>query len=549
MALTSPDPARLYQLLLNTGLQTKDNPLHQVLHDLIGHLVTSNKQITVLSGVISGSGGGSVGPQGPQGIQGLQGLAGEDGNIEDVIFHPLSINDLISLFTQGSIIFVGPSGILAQDNVKLFWDDINFRLGIGTNAPVFALTIDGTGVAGGSAGLRIRQSGANRYRSDLRMFGQTAVWNAFDDTGGVYLPVEIDGNPLQINTSSLGQVGIGLGGVAVTALLHLAAGTSAAKTAPFKLTSGPLLTVPEAGAIEFLTDAYYATITTGPTRHTFAFLESPAFTGVVSEENDGLIAVSTDGIVLKNETASTALVPVQISPRLRFRAHVWNTTAVAADNTDDWWIESIPVSSATPRGALSFKRSLNGGAAANPIIINHDAVNLSVALGIPGGQFQLVYAGMGYFGPIANGQFVLQNTAGTSGIGFDVNTNGVLIVRNKLHNADGAITYSSYTHSGAEIDKTYQIYTPLTGATVTMGAGQSRAIINPAGLIAALTVTLPPSPVDGQVAGFSFTQAVTVLTVNAPGGASVVASPTSAAIDTNLRFLYQASSTNWFPCS
>jgi hypothetical protein len=43
-----------------------------------------------------------------------------------------------------------------------------------------------------------------------------------------------------------------------------------------------LLSVPVAGAVEFLTDAYYATITTGAARKTFAFLESPVFTGSVS---------------------------------------------------------------------------------------------------------------------------------------------------------------------------------------------------------------------------------------------------------------------------
>jgi hypothetical protein len=52
----------------------------------------------------------------------------------------------------------------------------------------------------------------------------------------------------------------------VTAYLHLAAGTASAGTAPLKLTSGTLLTTAEAGAIEFNTNDFYATITTGPTR-------------------------------------------------------------------------------------------------------------------------------------------------------------------------------------------------------------------------------------------------------------------------------------------
>jgi len=51
-------------------------------------------------------------------------------------------------------------------------------------------------------------------------------------------------------------------------------GTINADTAPLKFTSGPLLTNPEAGAVEFLNDAYYATTTTGPTRKTIAFTEN-----------------------------------------------------------------------------------------------------------------------------------------------------------------------------------------------------------------------------------------------------------------------------------
>ena len=78
-------------------------------------------------------------------------------------------------------------------------------------------------------------------------------------------------NSLLLNDSG-GNVGIGQ--ATPTAYLHLKAGTATASTAPIKLTSGTLNTTPEAGTIEFLTDAFYATITTGPTRKTFAFTDS-----------------------------------------------------------------------------------------------------------------------------------------------------------------------------------------------------------------------------------------------------------------------------------
>lgn len=59
------------------------------------------------------------------------------------------------------------------------------------------------------------------------------------------------------------RVGVG---VTPTAMLHLKAGTATASTAPLKFSTGTLLTTAEAGAMEFLTDAYYVTTTTGAKR-------------------------------------------------------------------------------------------------------------------------------------------------------------------------------------------------------------------------------------------------------------------------------------------
>lgn len=102
------DPARLYSALLNTGLQSRDNALYQVIHDLIANLVLVSKQTsTVISGgsstsivnnnttqfMDSGSNFGEPGEDGipgvsgKQGIQGPQGIPGMDGvDGEDSIF-------------------------------------------------------------------------------------------------------------------------------------------------------------------------------------------------------------------------------------------------------------------------------------------------------------------------------------------------------------------------------------------------------------------------------------------------------------------------------
>lgn len=45
-----------------------------------------------------------------------------------------SIGGVITGGTTGSVLFVNPTAVLAQDNTKFFWDDTNFALGLGTTA-------------------------------------------------------------------------------------------------------------------------------------------------------------------------------------------------------------------------------------------------------------------------------------------------------------------------------------------------------------------------------------------------------------------------------
>lgn len=59
------------------------------------------------------------------------------------------------------------------------------------------------------------------------------------------------------------------GNTTPTARCHFAAQTTAASTAPIKFTSGTVMTTAEAGAFEFTTDDFFATITTGAARKAF----------------------------------------------------------------------------------------------------------------------------------------------------------------------------------------------------------------------------------------------------------------------------------------
>jgi len=101
---------------------------------------------------------------------------------------------------------------------------------------------------------------------------------------------------------------LGLGITSPTAILHIKAGTATAGTSPLKLTSGTLLSSPEAGAIEFLTDSFYATITTGTARKTFAFLEAPSFTTNITTPICNTPQVKTDTSTPTDLTITTGAV-------------------------------------------------------------------------------------------------------------------------------------------------------------------------------------------------------------------------------------------------
>lgn len=94
----------------------------------------------------------------------------------------------------------------------------------------------------------------------------------------------------------------------------------------------------------------------------------------------------------------------------------------------------------------------------------------------------------------------------------------------------------------------YQYAAPLTGATVAMAVGATRLLINPAGTLAALTVDLPTSPIDGQVAEIMTSQQLTALTIASTDGSTVngVSGGYSMSANTGASWVYRAANTTWF---
>jgi hypothetical protein len=119
--------------------------------------------------------------------------------------------------------------------------------------------------------------------------------------------------------------------------LKLVAGTTA--IGPLMFTSGALLTSSLAGYMEFLTDKWYGTITTGAARKTFAFLESPVFTGTVETPAIKITTGATSGYYLKSDASGNA----SWSAIVEAYKGTWNAntnTPTLADGTGtagDWY--------------------------------------------------------------------------------------------------------------------------------------------------------------------------------------------------------------------
>jgi hypothetical protein len=95
----------------------------------------------------------------------------------------------------------------------------------------------------------------------------------------------------------------------------------------------------------------------------------------------------------------------------------------------------------------------------------------------------------------------------------------------------------------------YQAATPTTGQTVSMTANIGTLHLFPASALATLTIDLPASPYDGQLAEFiCLSGSVTALTVRHPikGTAGVGFGQTTAAGGITYKYRYQLSTDNWY---
>lgn len=104
------------------------------------------------------------------------------------------------------------------------------------------------------------------------------------------------------------------------------------------------------------------------------------------------------------------------------------------------------------------------------------------------------------------------------------------------------LSFTGTTINASTVNRSHTIFTPTTGGTVVLVNNQYN-IINPAGTLLALTVTLPSSPANNDIVQIKYTQSVTTVTYN---GGTVVDGITSPVAGGYVILTYDSGTTSWY---
>jgi len=98
----------------------------------------------------------------------------------------------------------------------------------------------------------------------------------------------------------------------------------------------------------------------------------------------------------------------------------------------------------------------------------------------------------------------------------------------------------------AVADQSKSVQVPTTGFSITVADNISALILNPAGTLATGTITMPATPIDGQIIRFSSSQTITALTVSANSGQTISGAPSTMGATLPFAYIYHLAGTNWY---
>ena len=132
-----------------------------------------------------------------------------------------------NLTTPGAVPYISAPGVLNQDASNLFWDATNHRLGIGTNAPGFLLSVRANDSSVTTPNITLDQAGVGDASFQWRLPSVIAYGMGIDNSDSAKLKISnttadsnLATNPI-ITITSTGSTGIGPNNASPTGTLHV----------------------------------------------------------------------------------------------------------------------------------------------------------------------------------------------------------------------------------------------------------------------------------------------------------------------------------------
>jgi hypothetical protein len=163
------------------------------------------------------------------------------------------------------------------------------------------------------------------------------------------------------------------------------------------------------------------------------------------------------------------------------------------------------------------------------------------ALGIDGKRFTALY--LGSTSGTVKGDVIPD--AGTSAVVIGAKTNHPLNFKTNDTVRGGFDALGNFAHKKAIVDQSYSLQVPTTGFSITVGAGVSALLLNPAGTLATGTITMPAAPIDGQIVRLGTTQTITTLTLSPNAGQTISGAVTTLTASAPATYQYVVSITKW----
>jgi hypothetical protein len=92
----------------------------------------------------------------------------------------------------------------------------------------------------------------------------------------------------------------------------------------------------------------------------------------------------------------------------------------------------------------------------------------------------------------------------------------------------------------------YNLQTPANGSSIDIDDNVPTLVLDPGVTLASLTITMPPTPEDGQIQRICTSKEITSLTLNANTNQTLATSTTTLTAGSGIAYIYSNANNYWY---